>query len=120
MLALDCDPHTVVALRHGGYEVANTMTLKRARSLLRRRPFSAVVLGNSDAESAPMAVTELRLRTDLPIIVTGTRTDLFHEVRVLDAGADDFVREPLTWKVCSRGCGHGCDAASTPSSRRRS
>jgi two-component system KDP operon response regulator KdpE len=90
------DRPTAAALRYGGYEVRTAPSLKRAGSLLRRERFAVVVLGPSvNDEDRARLTRELRLRTDLPIIALGPNPDELHAVRLLDAGADDYLSTPI-------------------------
>jgi len=84
----------VAALRHGGYGVEVARTFKEAISVLRRRRLGAVVVDPSDME-APHLVEDIRLRTDIPILVVSHLADEPHVVAALDAGADDYLGKPF-------------------------
>jgi two-component system, OmpR family, KDP operon response regulator KdpE len=85
---------TVAALRYGGFVVKTATTPNHAMTVLRSRPVDAVVLDPVDPDPVEV-VHELRLRTDLPIIVVSTMTDERVKVSLLDAGADDYLCKPF-------------------------
>ena len=95
VLVVDCDRATSAALRYGGYEVKTTAGLNRASGLLRREHFGAIIIDPGGGDDAAQTIQELRLRTDIPIIAIGLRTDEIHEVAVLDAGSDDYLPQPV-------------------------
>jgi two-component system, OmpR family, KDP operon response regulator KdpE len=80
------------ALRYGGYGVAIAHHDKQIISFLGRRPVAAVVI---DPVGAEQAVSDLRARTDVPIIVVSDRSAERDKVAVLDAGADDYLCKPV-------------------------
>jgi two-component system KDP operon response regulator KdpE len=95
VLVVDCDRTTAGALRYGGHEIKTVAGWKRAGSLLRRGHFVAVIIDPGGGDDAGRTIHELRLRTDLPIIAIGHRTDETHAVAVFDAGADDYLPRPV-------------------------
>jgi two-component system, OmpR family, KDP operon response regulator KdpE len=82
------------ALRHGGYLVEVARTSKEAVSVLRRHRLGAVVVDPDDLEAVGV-LEDLRLRTEVPIIVVSTLDGEQHKVAALDAGADDYLSKPF-------------------------
>jgi len=85
---------TLATLRYGSFECETTGTLKEAERRLRRRPYAALVVDPGD-EPAGAGVSELRARTDVPIIVVRTHEHHSEAVECLNAGADDFLVRPF-------------------------
>ena len=85
---------TAAALRLSGYTVETANTLKQIMSLVRRRRLEAVILDPSDGRPAEI-VSDLRMRTDAPIIVVTDCDEEWDKVSVLDAGADDYLTKPF-------------------------
>jgi two-component system KDP operon response regulator KdpE len=82
------------ALRHGGYAVALAHDDKHILSLLGRRFVGAIVLDPTLGDGAE-SVNDLRLRTDVPIIVVSELREEHDKVTMLDAGADDYLCKPI-------------------------
>ena len=89
-----CRRLTSAALRHGGYSVETARSASEACSLLRRRPVAAVVIDPTDADPVSI-VQDLRLRTDVPIVVVSALAEEHDKVAMLDAGADDYLTKPF-------------------------
>jgi two-component system KDP operon response regulator KdpE len=82
------------ALRHGGYGVETAKTAKETVGLLRRRMVDAIVVDPTDP-GATDVVQDLRLRTEIPIIVMAESAAEGDKVAALDAGADDYLMKPF-------------------------
>jgi two-component system KDP operon response regulator KdpE len=82
------------ALRHGGYDVETASSPSKVFSVLRRHPIDAVVVDAADTADADV-VRDLRLRTEVPIIVISALTTEEDKVALLDAGADDYLTKPF-------------------------
>jgi two-component system KDP operon response regulator KdpE len=97
VLVADSDQHSrrlaAAALRHGGYGVETANSLGKAVSLLRRHPIDAVLVDPVDTSDVDV-VRDLRLRTEVPIIVISEMASEDDKVALLDAGADDFLTKP--------------------------
>jgi two-component system KDP operon response regulator KdpE len=81
-------------LRQGDFEVKSARDLREAGGLLRRNDLAAVVVTDFIGASTREVVDDLRVRTQLPILVVSRRSEEADKVIVLDAGADDYVSEP--------------------------
>jgi two-component system KDP operon response regulator KdpE len=84
----------VAALRYGGYDVTPVSTVEQAVTQLRAHRADAVIVDPAQADVTSL-VTELRTRTELPIIVVSGVQDASDVVAALDAGADDYVAKPF-------------------------
>jgi two-component system KDP operon response regulator KdpE len=82
------------ALRHSGYVVESARNARQAVSLLRRRDVSAILVDPAGLEPDDV-VHDLRLHTQVPIIVVSALSDQSAKVALLDAGADDYVSKPF-------------------------
>jgi two-component system KDP operon response regulator KdpE len=82
------------ALRVDGYRVEKATSIARISATLRQHPAGAVLVHLGD-ESPLRAVRELRLRTNVPIIVVAEGIESAEVVRLLDAGADDCFARPF-------------------------
>jgi two-component system KDP operon response regulator KdpE len=80
--------------RYGGFGVETATTPNQALTVLRSRPVDAVVLDPVDPDAVEI-VHDLRLRTDVAIIVVSTMADERDKVSLLDAGADDYLCKPF-------------------------
>jgi two-component system KDP operon response regulator KdpE len=81
-------------LRHGDFETKSARDLRDAGGLLRRHAFAAVVVTDLLDVETRDAVDEIRARTDVPILVVSRNAEESDKVRVLDAGADDYLIQP--------------------------
>jgi two-component system KDP operon response regulator KdpE len=84
-----------LVLRHGGFDVKVVRGLKEAGGYLRRNALAAVLVTDLDGVDLPELVADLRDRTDLPILVVSQQSDEPEKVAVLDAGADDYLTQPV-------------------------
>jgi two-component system KDP operon response regulator KdpE len=82
------------ALRYGGFEVATVHGVEQAVTYLRSHRASAVIIDPTQLHITH-AVSELRSRTDLPIVVVADIADEVDVVAALDAGADDVMGKPI-------------------------
>jgi two-component system, OmpR family, KDP operon response regulator KdpE len=82
------------ALRHGGFGVETANSVMKALSLLRRHAIDAVVVDPFDDADVEV-MRDLRLRTEVPIIVVSAVTKEEDKVAFLDAGADDYLTKPF-------------------------
>ncbi len=84
-------------LKLEGYRVAIAMDLKMAIKLIsQNRKLSLVVMEfDSDARKGIEACRRLRQLTDMPIIILASKYQGNDVVTALDAGADDFIKEPV-------------------------
>jgi two-component system KDP operon response regulator KdpE len=100
VLLVDGEPRTARALRTKltarGYHVLTAQDNQSAVNLATEHDPDVVVIdpGPARAEGAKV-VTGLRTRTTAPIVVVSAIDAPAHKVRVLDAGADDYVTKPF-------------------------
>ncbi len=80
------------ALRYGGYEVSTVHTVEQAITHVRTHPTDAVLVDPAQLDIAQL-MGELRVRTELPIIVV-SEGDV-NLVAALGAGADDYISKPI-------------------------
>jgi two-component system KDP operon response regulator KdpE len=93
---------TMAALRCEGYRVVGARSVHKGLSIVDRRPISAVLVDPVGGEAATL-VHDLRLRTEVPIIVVSARSDQHDKVALLDAGADDYLSKPFgIEELCAR------------------
>ncbi|MEY5099657.1 MAG: hypothetical protein RJA36_2376 [Pseudomonadota bacterium] len=85
------------ALAVEGFEVVTAVSLSEAGAILRHSPPDAVLLdlGLPDGDGAEL-VREVRQRSNLPIIVVSARNQEAQKIRLLDAGADDYLSKPFS------------------------
>ena len=85
-----------VALRSQGYEVAEAATGNQALLKIRARTPDAIILdlGLPDMDGAQVA-SYVREEHEVPIIVLSARGEEQHQIRALDAGANDYVTKPF-------------------------
>ena len=85
-----------VNLRAGSYEVMTAGTGREAMALAADRPPDAVILDLSlpDIDGIEV-ISQLRQRSQAPIIVLSGRTGAGDKIGALDAGADDYVTKPF-------------------------
>lgn len=84
------------ALALEGFAVRTAATLSEARALWQHGAPDAVLLdlGLPDGDGETL-VREIRQRSALPVIVVSARDQEAQKVRLLDAGADDFLTKPF-------------------------
>jgi DNA-binding response OmpR family regulator len=83
----EADGHRV-QLAHGGME---------AKEMLRREVPSLTILDlNLPVEDGEQLLKEIRLLTDLSVLVLSSSPDLESRIRCLDLGADDFIPKPFS------------------------
>ena len=80
-----------------GFEVQTAVTLSEASAMLRHRPPDVVVLdlGLPDGDGVDL-VKEIRQQHTLPIIVVSARHQEEQKIKLLDAGADDYLTKPFS------------------------
>jgi two-component system KDP operon response regulator KdpE len=83
----------VAALRYGGFEVDTVSAIKEAGRRLRGRRYAGIIVDPGRQSAA--VVTELRTRTEAPIIVVSASERRVHKIECFDAGADDYLSLPL-------------------------
>ena len=80
-----------------GYEVSDARTGDSALDLLRTEKFDLVLLDvNMPGISGLQACREIRLGSDLPIIMITVRDAERDKVQALDAGADGYLTKPFS------------------------
>jgi two-component system KDP operon response regulator KdpE len=87
------------ALRVEGFRVDTAASLAEARALLTHTESPDLVLldlGLPDGEGEHL-LTELRRSRATPLIVISAREQEGHKVRLLDAGADDYLVKPFSF-----------------------
>jgi two-component system KDP operon response regulator KdpE len=80
-----------------GFEVQTAVSLSEASALVRHSPPDVIVLdlGLPDGDGVEL-VQEVRKRHTLPIIVVSARHQEAQKIRLLDAGADDYLTKPFS------------------------
>ena len=80
-----------------GFEVQTAVSLSEAIALFRHAPPDVIVLdlGLPDGDGVEL-VQEVRKRHTLPIIVVSARHQEAQKIRLLDAGADDYLTKPFS------------------------
>jgi two-component system, OmpR family, KDP operon response regulator KdpE len=80
-----------------GFDVQTAVSLSEADALLQHNPPDVIVLdlGSPDGDAAQL-VHEVRKRLKLPIIVVSARHQEAQRIRLLDAGADDYLTKPFS------------------------
>ena len=86
---------TISAVRYGGFDPKCAGGLEHARRLLRRNRYDALIVDPGESSEAPGLVEALRAQTDAPIIAVSASVDQPGKIAMLDAGADDFVPQPV-------------------------
>jgi two-component system KDP operon response regulator KdpE len=79
-----------------GFDVQTAVSVSEARALLRHATPDALLLdlGLPDGDGADL-VREVRARQSTPILVVSARYHESEKVRLLDAGADDYLTKPF-------------------------
>ncbi len=80
-----------------GFEVQTAVSLSEARALLLHSPPDVVVLdlGLPDGDGLELVQTIRRQHT-LPILIVSARHQEEQKIRLLDAGADDYLTKPFS------------------------
>ncbi|MES2972233.1 MAG: response regulator [Pseudomonadota bacterium] len=80
-----------------GFEVQTAVSLSEAAALLRHQPPDVIVLdlGLPDGDGAAL-VREVRRHHATPVIVVSARHQEEQKIRLLDAGADDYLTKPFS------------------------
>jgi DNA-binding response OmpR family regulator len=83
-------------LAHGGHAVDLERTVASARTALELNPYHLVVLdlGLPDGDGEAL-LAALRKRHAIPLIVISARESDGQKIRLLDAGADDYLVKPF-------------------------
>jgi two-component system, OmpR family, KDP operon response regulator KdpE len=81
-------------LRHGHFESKVANDLADGARRLRRQNLTAVIVTDLTSADLPAVVHDLRVLTNLPILVVSRNADEWQKVSVLDAGADDCLTQP--------------------------
>jgi len=85
-----------VALRNQGYDVVDAATGNQALQRIRAHPPDVIILdlGLPDMDGVQVA-SQVREEHQIPIIVLSARGEEKHQIRALDAGANDYVTKPF-------------------------
>lgn len=80
-----------------GFEVQTAVSLSEASALLRHSPPDVIVLdlGLPDGDGVEL-VQEVRKHHATPILVVSARHQEAQKIRLLDAGADDYLTKPFS------------------------
>jgi two-component system, OmpR family, KDP operon response regulator KdpE len=80
-----------------GFEVQTAVSVSEATALLHNSPPDVVLLdlGLPDGDGIDL-VREVRKRQSLPILVISARHQEAEKIRLLDAGADDYLTKPFS------------------------
>ncbi len=88
------------ALRVEGYQVHSAASLAEAQALLRHAPqpidLLLLDLGLPDGEGETLLAQLRRAQQTTPVLVISAREQDGHKVRLLDAGADDYLVKPFS------------------------
>ncbi len=101
VLLVEDDAHVRQFIREAlaveGFEVLTAASLSEARSLQRHGAIDLVLLdlGLPDGEGEVL-LREVRRQTSLPVIVVSARDQEAQKIRLLDAGADDYLTKPFS------------------------
>ncbi len=85
------------ALQVEGFAVITAASLSEAEAVLQHAPVDLVLLdlGLPDGDGSEL-LQRLRQKANLPVIVVSARHQEAHKVRLLDAGADDYLTKPFS------------------------
>lgn len=85
------------ALAVEGFEVHTAVSASEARAMLRHAPPDVVLLdlGLPDGDGSEL-VRDARQRRDIPVLVVSARHQESEKVKLLDAGADDYLVKPFS------------------------
>lgn len=80
-----------------GFEVQTAVSLSEARALVQHAPPDVIVLdlGLPDGDGVEL-VQQVRQTQTLPIIIVSARHQEAQKIRLLDAGADDYLVKPFS------------------------
>jgi two-component system KDP operon response regulator KdpE len=80
-----------------GFAVQTAVSLSEAAALIRNDPPDVIVLdlGLPDGDGAEL-VQEVRRKHSLPILVVSARHQESQKIKLLDAGADDYLTKPFS------------------------
>lgn len=80
-----------------GFEVQTAVSVSEAAALLQNAPPDVMLLdlGLPDGDGTDL-VREVRKRQSLPILVISARHQEAEKIRLLDAGADDYLTKPFS------------------------
>jgi two-component system, OmpR family, KDP operon response regulator KdpE len=80
-----------------GYDVQTAVSLSEASALLQHSPPDVIVLdlGLPDGDAVQL-VQEVRRQSTTPIVVVSARHQEAQKIRLLDAGADDYLTKPFS------------------------
>lgn len=93
-----------IALRAQGYQVHVAENGMQGLETLATRGADLLILdlGLPDMEGQQV-LTEMRLWSDIPVIVLSARPDENQKIKLLDAGANDYVTKPFSiQELCAR------------------
>lgn len=103
VLVVDPDPAhrrlTGIALRHFGYQVKTARRVDQAAAAIRRYPIEALIIDPVDPGGGEpeRVLADLRPRTEIPILVVSAPDGDGRGIRLLDAGADDYLPKPVVF-----------------------
>lgn len=85
------------ALGVEGFEVRTAVSVSEARAMLRHGPPEVLLLdlGLPDGDGAEL-VREARHQRGIPVLVVSARHQEAEKVKLLDAGADDYLTKPFS------------------------
>lgn len=100
VLVVDDEPGMRKVLRdafeRSGHEVATAVDGREALGIMDERSFDLIVTDlNMPSVGGLELIQEVRKSTSLPILVLTVRSEEREKVRLLDAGADDYVTKPF-------------------------
>jgi two-component system KDP operon response regulator KdpE len=80
-----------------GFEVQTAVSVSEARALLRHAPPDVVLLdlGLPDGDGSEL-VKDARQQRGIPVLVVSARHQESEKVKLLDAGADDYLTKPFS------------------------
>ena len=80
-----------------GFEVQTAVSLSEAGAMLAHDPPDVIVLdlGLPDGDGAEL-VDQVRRHSSIPVIVVSARHQEAQKIRLLDAGADDYLTKPFS------------------------
>ena len=80
-----------------GFEVQTAVSVGEARALLRHAPPDVVLLdlGLPDGDGSEL-VRDARQQRGIPVLVVSARHQESEKVKLLDAGADDYLTKPFS------------------------
>lgn len=93
-----------IALRAQGYQVHVAENGMQGLEIMATRGADLMILdlGLPDMEGQQV-LTEMRLWSDIPVIVLSARPDENEKIKLLDAGANDYVTKPFSiQELCAR------------------